>query len=473
MTPPPLPDELLATLPPAVRAYLRALETVAAGLADQVARLTARVAELEHRLGQTSANSSKPPSSDGPHVKPAPPKTPSGMAKGGQPGHPRNDRPRLPPDAVVELRPAACPDCRHALAGDDPDPVVHQVVELPPVRPHVTEYRRHRLACPRCGRVACAELPADASSGYGPRVQAVAALLSGAYRVGKRGVARLMGDVLGVPISPAGVCGLQRKIAAALGPVAAEAQAHVAGRPVSVDETSWRQARNRVWLWVAVTATLTVFLIRPSRGRKVLGELAPGEIGVATTDRYGAYAHLDPGRRQVCWAHLRRDFQAMIDRADAGSTVGRGLLLHADILLAEWKRVRDGVLARSTFQSDTLAWLRPEVATLLAAGAAGDGKTAGVCASLRGIEAGLYTFATTDGVEPTNNAAERALRHAVCWRKTSGGTDGESGSRFVERVLTVVATCRQQNRDVLAVLIAAVQAARTGTTPPSLLPAGP
>ena len=163
----------------------------------------------------------------------------------------------------------------------------------------------------------------------------------------------------------------------------------------------------------------------------------------------------------------------MIDRADAGSAVGRDLLVHADVLLAEWKRVRDGTLARSAFQSDTLAWLRPEVATLLAAGASGGGKTAGVCASLRGIEAGLYTFATTEGVEPTNTAAERAVRHAVCWRKTSGGTDGESGSRFVERVLTVVASCRQQNRDVLAVPTAAVRAARTGTTPPSLLPAGP
>ena len=160
MTPPPLPDELLATLPPAARAYLRALETVAAALTAQVARLTVRVAELEHRLGQNSANSSRPPSSDGPHVKPAPPKTPSGKAKGGQPGHPWNERPLLPPDAVVELRPAAYPDGRHALAGDDPEPLAHQVVELPPVRPHVTEYRRHRLACPRCGRLACAELPA-------------------------------------------------------------------------------------------------------------------------------------------------------------------------------------------------------------------------------------------------------------------------------------------------------------------------
>ena len=276
-----------------------------------------------------------------------------------------------------------------------------------------------------------------------------------------------------MPISPAGVCDLQRRTAAALEPVAAEAHAHVVATPANVDETGWRQARKRVWLWVAVTATLTVFLIRPSRGRKVLGELVPGELGVLTTDRYGAYAHLDPGRRQVCWAHLRRDFQAMIDRADAGSAVGRDLLLHADILLADWRQVREGALPRAAFGSGTLAWLRAEVAALLAAGAASaGGKTAGVCASLRAIEASLYTFASVEGVEPTNNAAERALRHAVCWRKTSGGTDGESGSRFVERVLTVVASCRQQGRDALAVLTAAVQAARTGATPPSLVPAG-
>ena len=128
-----------------------------------------------------------------------------------------------------------------------------------------------------------------------------------------------MGDLFGVPIGPAGVCGLQHRTAAALEPVAAEAQARVAGEPANIDETGWRQARTRVWLWVAATATLTVFLIRPSRGRKVLGEFVPGELGVLTTDRYGAYAYLDPGRRQVCWSHLRRDFQAMIDRADAGS----------------------------------------------------------------------------------------------------------------------------------------------------------
>lgn len=194
MTPPSLPPDGFDALPPAVQAYIRYLE--------------ARLADLEARLNQNSTNSSRPPSSDPPHAKPAPPRTPSGKRKGGQPSHPRRTRPDLPPDAVVELRPGVCDRCSHALAGDDPEPLCHQVVELPPVRPVVTEYRRHRLACPNCGRITCPALPADARGGYGPRVQAVCGLLSGEYRVGKRGVARLCRDLFAVPISPAAVCDL-------------------------------------------------------------------------------------------------------------------------------------------------------------------------------------------------------------------------------------------------------------------------
>ena len=256
MTPPSLPPEVFDALPPAVQAYIRYLE--------------ARLADLEARLGQNSANSSKPPSSDPPHAKPAPPQTPTGKRKGGQPGHPKRTRPDLPPDTVVELRAGTCDRCSHPLAGDDPDPLRHQVVEIPPVRPHVTEYRRHRLPCPRCGRVTCPALPADARGGYGPRVQAVCALLAGAYRVGKRGVARLCGDLFGVPISPAAVCDLQHKTAAALEPV-------VRGGPRPRRREAGERGRDRVaggrkrgWLWVAVTACVTVFLVRLSRGRKVL-----------------------------------------------------------------------------------------------------------------------------------------------------------------------------------------------------------
>ena len=169
------------------------------------------------------------------------------------------------------------------------------------------------------------------------------------------------------------------------------------------------------------------------------------------------------GRRPVCWAHRRRDFQAVIDRANAGSNVGEDLLLPADILLRQWKRVRDGTLTRAGFRSRYAPWVRAASACA---------KTAGTCREVLAVEVSLWTFAATSGVEPTNNAAERALRHAVCWRKTSYGTDSAAGSRFVERVLTVLASCRQQGRDVLGVLMDAVQAARTGAAPPSLVPAG-
>lgn len=465
---PPIPEELWAAVPPTAQA---AVSAVLAALQQQIEELRAELADLRERLNRDSSNSSRPPSSDPPHAKAAPPKIPSGRRKGGQGGHPRRVRPDLPPDAVIELRSETCGRCHHALTGSDPEPLRHQVIEIPPIRPLVTEYRRHRLSCPHCGKVTCPALPDSIRGGYGPRVQAVCALLSGAYRVGKRGVARLCGDLFGVPISPAAVCDLQRGTAVALEPVAREAHAHLSGKPANVDETGWREGRKRGWLWVAVTAGVTAFLVRLSRGRKVLTELIAGQPGVLTTDRYSVYAHLANDRRQVCWAHLRRDFQAMIDRKNAGSAVGEELLFLADLLLGRWKRVRDGTLGRRTFRR-SLGWIRSDVRILLGNGLeSGCAKTAGVCRELQAIEPALWTFASVDGVEPTNNAAERALRHAVCWRKTSYGTDSSGGSRFVERVLTVVASCRQQDRGVLAFLTNAIQAVRAGTPPPSLIPA--
>jgi transposase len=451
MTPPPLPPDVFDRLPPEVQAYIRYLE--------------ARLADLEARINQNSSNSSKPPSSDGPSVKPAPPQKPTGRRRGGQPGHPKRSRSELPPDAVVELRPGTCAGCSRPLSGTDAQPLRHQVIELPPVHPHVTEYRRHRLTCRHCHRVSCPALPPEARGGYGPRVQAACAVLAGAYRIGKRGVARVMGDLFGVPIGPAAVCALQHRTAAALAPIAEAARAHVVGKPANVDETGWREGRKRAWLWTAVTARVTAFVIRRSRARAVLGELIPGTPGVLTTDRYPAYDHLVPEARQVCWAHLRRDFQAMIDRGNDGQPIGERLLALADDLLGAWKRVRDGTLTHRRFCSHHLGGIRAGVYAILRRGReCRCAATAGVCRELLARYPALYTFGGTDGVEPTNNAAERALRHAVCWRKTSYGTDSERGSRFVERVLTVLATCRQQGLNVLAFLTSAIQAARDGTT---------
>lgn len=467
MTRPPLISaDLWSTFTPAAQAVIAAQH-------ERITHLEARIADLEARLNQTSSNSSRPPSADPPHAKPAPPRTPSGRRKGGQPGHPKAERPLLPPDVVVPPKPARCRRCSGRLAGDDPAPLVHQVHEIPHARPHVTEYRQHRLSGPGCGAVTWGELPADAVGGYGPRTQAVCALLAGGHRVGKRAVSQVLGDLFGLPISPAAVCDLQAKTAAALEPIHTGAPADTRTRPANVDEAGWTEGRAKAWLWVAVTAVVTAFAIRRSRSRAAFADLAGPTPPVLTTDRYAVYDHLPGDRRQVCRAHPRRDFQAMIDRANGGSGIGTDLLLHADILLDQWKRVRDGTLTRRGFRQSYLGWLRAEVRNRLTSGAASTcPKTAGSCREILAVELSLWTFARVDGVEPTNNAAERAVRHAVCWRKTSYGTDSEAGSRFVERVLTVVASCRQQGRDVRALLVDAVQAARAGTAVPSLVPAG-
>lgn len=193
-----------------------------------------------------------------------------------------------------------------------------------------------------------------------------------------------------------------------------------------------------------------------------------------TTDRYSVYTHLPAERRQYCWAHLRRDFQAMIDRTNSGSSLGVELLAHAEILFDHWQKVRDGTRTRRWFEATHRDWLRAGVRALRTQGTqCSCAVTARVCRDILTAEASLWTFAAVAGVEPTNNAAERAVRHAVCWRKTSYGTDSETGSRFVERLLGVVASCRTQGRSVLAFLTEAIAAHRDQTTMPSLIPGNP
>ena len=458
-----IPVELWDQIPAALRS---AIAAVVGGLEAQVAALSARVAELEARLDLNSSNSSKPPSSDGPHVKPAPPKSPSGKRRGGQPGHPRHDRVILSPDEVIDHKPTRCRACHAPLAGDDPDPVLDQVIELPAKLRHVTHHRRHTLACPCCH--ARTDAPgAGVRDGCGPRLTAATAYLSGVGRLSKRTIRTLYADVFDIPASLGVLSKHEATVSRALDPIHAAAHAHAQGLDANVDETGWRQGTDKAWLWVAVTQLVTVFLIRPNRNRLAFDDLVGPTPGVLTTDRFPVDTHLKGDRRQVCWAHLRRDFQAMIDRGTGGSDIGAELLAHADILFGHWQKVRDGT--RGWFGRTHLAWLRTEVRVLLERGTGcGCARTARVCRELLGVERSLWTFAVRSGVEPTNNAAERAVRHAVCWRKTSYGTDSERGSRFVERILTVVATCRQQGRGVLDFLVQALN----GTTKPSLVPAG-
>ena len=466
---PAISRDLWDRIPPAAQA---ALVAVLQQYQHRITALEGRVRDLEERLGQNSSNSSRPPSADPPAVKRAPPRPRGERPKGGQAGHARHVRPLLPPDHTEDLRPTACRRCGHALGGDDPAPLVHQVLELPPIRPIVTEYRRHRLCCPRCRTSTCAALPAAvAGTSCGPPLQAAVALLTGACRLGKRTASWVCRDLLGVPLSPAEVCALERQTTPALQPAVVQARAHVQGQPANIDETSWREGTEPSWLWTAVTDAVTVFLVRGSRGAGPLRELlGDGHERVVTSDRFTTYEVLPLARRQVCWAHLRRDFQAMIDRGGAARSVGRDLLAVSDDLFFFWPKVRDGTWRRGRFQQQVATW-RAQLRTALACGTGcGCAKTVATCRELLAVEPALWTFAFVAGVEPTNNAAERALRHAVHWRKTSYGTDSAGGSRFVEAILTVLASCRQQGRDVLAFVTACCEALRHRTAPPSLIP---
>jgi transposase len=309
--------------------------------------------------------------------------------------------------------------------------------------------------------------------GQGPRLQAVLALMTGAYRMSKRMAQTFCADVLGVPVCAGQVCASAAETAAATAAVVGELREHVRCQPANVDETGWWQKRRRGWLWAVVTRSVTVFTIALSRAGSVAQGLVDPSAGqVITTDRYKGYLWLPLRQRQICWAHLIRDFQAMVDRADGGSRVGQELLCCARDLFTWWYRVRDGTLRRSTFRQYTgvVRWMVRE--QLEAGAACGCARTAGTCRELLALEPALWTFVRVEGVEPTNNAAERALRHAVQWRKTSYGTQSEAGSQFVANILTVVATCRQQGRNVLEYLAGCCRAALEGTAPASLLPAG-
>lgn len=467
---PPFPLELWEHIPVAVQTYIRTLEA-------RVAELEATVQRLLERLQQDSQNSSRPPSSDPPHARrQRPRRVPSGRKRGGQPGHPgqsRAWRPLEEVDAVVPVQPTPCARCQHSLEGNDPQPYRHQVTAVPPVKPVVTEYQMHQLVCPACGTSTRAPLPVGVPpGGFGPRVQGTVALCTGAYCLSKRTTREVMEDLFGLSMSLGTIPHLEQATVQAVAPPVAEAHAYVRPQPwAHLDETGWREGRTRAWLWVAVTAWGTVFVVRLSRGAKVAQELL-GErfCGILVTDRWRAYTWYPTRWRQVCWAHLLRDFEAMIERGGRSQEIGEALRTQAHQMCHWWHQVCDGTLTHAQFRG-LMRPLRRHGAPLLKAGqACGVAKTEGVCREVLKNYDALWTFVRVEGVEPTKNAAERALRPGVLWRKGSFGTQSADGSRFVETMMTVVATLRQQHRNVLAYLTDACQAAHTGMPAPSLLP---
>jgi transposase len=455
------------------------LQVVISAMVDyyeqRIAKLEADVRELTARLNQNSQNSSKPPSSDGPHVKRKPPKPSSGRSPGGQPGHTphrRALRPRDQVDTVIACKPEQCRRCGKPLTGSDPEPWRHQVVELPPIRPHVTEYQRHRLKCGRCGITTCGELPPGVlSSCYGPRLASVVALCTGGYRMSKRLVGSFCREVLGIELSLGEICQIEQTVTNAVAPAVEEAAVYVQSCDLNIDETPWKERQKRRTLWTMVTTQLSVFTITTGRGVAVLRELV-GEwyYGFLTSDRAKVYDSYALHKRQVCWSHLLRDFQAMIDRGGPGQVVGEALLEHARVVFAWWHWVRDGTWTRSTFQS-YVQTLRASFKMELEWGSlSACPKTAATCRELLAREAALWTFVRVEGIEPTNNAAERSLRGAVLWRKVSFGTQSARGSRFVASMLTVLLSCQQQKRNALLYLTACCRAFYANRPVPSLVP---
>jgi transposase len=279
--------------------------------------------------------------------------------------------------------------------------------------------------------------------------------LVGCHRVSRRGVEEIAQAVFDVPLSLGSVCHLEEQMSQALAAAHTEASDAVRAAEVKhADETSWSQRGKRRWLWLAATATVAAFVVHARRSlaglRALLGEVL---VGIVVSDRWSVYEVLPDGRRQLCWAHLIRDFRALAERSGTSRRIGADLLALSAVLFEYWPKVRDGTRSRPWFVQEVLSVIRPDVLSLLRRGLrCRCASTRGTCRELLAWEESLWTFAFVEGVEPTNNHAERLLRGAVLWRKGSFGSSSEGGCRFVERMLTVVQTLRLQGRPVLTYL---------------------
>jgi transposase len=445
-------------------------------LEEQIASMQAEVERLHEQVNKNSHNSSKPPSSDPPQVRKYPKRGKSGRQRGGQKGHAGKGRKLASPERVSRVivsKPTSCGQCGALLLGEDPSPRRHQVSELPRVEPEITEYQQHTLTCLACGTQTSGEWPAEMPGGsFGPRTQAMIGYLGGRFGMSDRDVQEWMEVAFHTDISLGSVPAQEQRVSGALAQPVEEAQEYVRQQPyANVDETGWRQMDQRAWLWVAATSLVTVFIVVGTRSaagvKRLLGESFTGIVG---SDRWSAYHWLDPLRRQLCWAHLKRDFQAFVDRGGESSIIGNLLLEQVKSMFELWHRARDGTLSRADFQ-EAMQPIQAEVKSLLEIGTLlGHSRTRKTCQNILNLEPALWTFVTQEGVEPTNNAAERPLRRGVIWRRRSFGTQSEAGSVFVERILTAVTTLRQQQRDVLDFLTEACQAKICGHHAPSLLP---
>jgi transposase len=449
----------------------------------QLAALAQRVEQLEAQAKQTSANSSRPPSSDPPAAPPPSPPLAGRRPRGGQPGHRGVSRSLKPLEAVaevVETVPTHCAHCRNPLplgqTEADPPPQRHQVTELPRIVCVTTEYRLHARTCPHCRKRTWADLPEGVPRGVvGPRLQAAGSLLTGGYGLSRRATQALVRDLFGETLSLGTLAALEAATAQALAtPYQQVAEAVASAERVNADETRWFEAHRLAWLWLAATDALALFRLDPSRSRAALERLLPpladGQRRTVTSDRYSAYCHLVGAEWQICWSHLQREFTGWAESPGRAAALGRAALAVTRRVFDRWHQYRAGELPYALLASSLQPVKQRLRRVLEEAAQSRHWRVEGPGRHLLKHFESLWTFTRVEGVEPTNNHAERTLRCGVLWRKRSFGHQSERGRAFVERLLTVAGSLRLQGRNILAFLEAACRAALTGLAPPSLLP---
>ena len=444
----------------------------------RIAALEARVAELEGRLNDLTKPRTPPRPAAALPTGPA--KKPTGKKPGGQPGHPPHLKVLLPPERIhetVKYVPTQCAHCHAPLpeeAGpDDPPPVRHQVAELPRLAAEITEHQGHARTCPCCGKVTRATIPeVIRAHSVGPLLTAAFSYFAGCHGVSKRGVEEISEAVFQAPIALGTIANLEQEMSAALAPAHHEAVEAVRQAPVKyVDETGWKQAGRKRWLWAAATTTVVVFLIDAFRNITALRRLLGATLsGILCSDRWRAHDYVELLQRQVCWAHLKRNWEAMLERGGKAKIIAENCLRVQKRVFELWHLFRGGGCRRADLD-DEVAPLMLELLEVLHAGLrCRDRKTKRFCSRLLSVYPALWTFVVVEGVEPTNNHVERAQRRAVLWRRRSFGCQSTAGCRFVERILTVVQTLRLQGRSVLQFLNEAINAHRSGSQGPSLVP---
>lgn len=448
---------------------------------ERFLEMDARLRSLEQQMAsllKNSTNSSKPPSSDGPQVV-RPKKAVSGRRAGGQKGHKGIQRSLLPPeemDHILDLYPAVCGKCGRSLSPEAAagSPVRRQVFELPEIRPIKSEYRLYELRC-SCGVSTRAELPPGVcQSSFGPRVHAAVAYLASVHRSTRRGIVEILNTLFGLNVCLGSVSNMIERVSPALEPVFEEAKGRLPkSSSLNIDETGWKCGGQRRYLWVFVSPLVVFFSVAASRGSKVLkAVLGESFSGAITSDDHSAYAayHAE-GARQLCWAHLIRKIKGLKESRSSPDAYlfSKHILKEVGHLFGCWHAFRHGAISREELLGATHLMRARMKGCCLRYKSSTDAAVRTRAKRTLKNWPHLFTFLTHEGVEPTNNAAERALRPAVQWRKISFGNQSSQGERFTEHILTVTRTCQLQGRNAFHFLSRLMEASFLGNQGPSLI----